>query len=75
MKIVKKIQLKIIIFTAMKNRCMLHGRVFVMSFRCVRGIYHFRALHEEGCYLYNRILNVTTFRGVELVLCCVSMNG
>ena len=30
MKIVKEIQLKIIIFTAMKNRCMLHWRVFVM---------------------------------------------
>ena len=30
MKIVKIIQLKIVIFTAMKNRCILHGRVFVM---------------------------------------------
>ena len=30
MKIVKKIQLKIVTFTAMKNRCMLHGRVFIM---------------------------------------------
>ena len=30
MKIVKKIQLKIVIFTAVKNRCILHGRVFVM---------------------------------------------
>ena len=30
MKIVQKIQLKIVIFTAMKNRCILHGRVFVM---------------------------------------------
>ena len=30
MKIVKKILLKIVIFTAVKNRCMLHGRVFVM---------------------------------------------
>ena len=29
-KIVNKFQLKIIIFTAMKNRCILHGRVFVM---------------------------------------------
>ena len=32
MKIVKKIQPKIVIFTAVKNRCMLHGHVFVMSF-------------------------------------------
>ena len=31
MKIVKTIQLKIVIFTAMKNRCILHGRVFVMK--------------------------------------------
>ena len=30
MKIVKHIQLKIVIFTAVKNRCILHGRVFVM---------------------------------------------
>ena len=30
MKIVEKIQLKIVIFTAVKNRCILHGRVFVM---------------------------------------------
>ena len=32
MKIVKKFQLKIVIFTAVKNRCILHGRVFVMPF-------------------------------------------
>ena len=31
MKIVKTFQLKIVIFTAVKNRCLLHGRVFVMS--------------------------------------------
>ena len=30
MKTVKKLQLKIVIFTAMKNRCILHRRVFVM---------------------------------------------
>ena len=30
MKIVIRNQPKIIIFTAVKNRCMLHGRVFVM---------------------------------------------
>ena len=28
---VKKIQLKIVIFTAVKIRCLLHGRVFVMD--------------------------------------------
>ena len=30
MKIVPKIQLKVVIFTAVKNSCMLHGHVFVM---------------------------------------------
>ena len=30
MKIVEKIQLKIVIFTAVKNHCMLHGRVIVI---------------------------------------------
>ena len=33
MKIVKKVHLKIVIFTAVKNRCMLHGRVFENSDR------------------------------------------
>ena len=33
MKIVKKIQMKIVIFTAVKNRCMLHRRVFVMALK------------------------------------------
>ena len=31
MKMVKKIKMKIVIFTAVKNRCILHGRVFVME--------------------------------------------
>ena len=30
MKVVKIFQPKIVIFTEVKNRCMLHGRVFVM---------------------------------------------
>ena len=30
MKIVKKFKAKIVIFAAVKNRCILHGRVFVM---------------------------------------------
>ena len=32
---VKQIQIKIVTFTAMKNRCILHGRVFVMSYYSV----------------------------------------
>ena len=35
MKIVEKIKLKIVIFTAVKNRCILHGRVFVMGIQFV----------------------------------------
>ena len=31
MKKVKRNQLKIVIFTAVKSRCILHGRVFVMD--------------------------------------------
>ena len=31
MNIVKQFQLKIVIFTEVKNRCILHGRVFVMN--------------------------------------------
>ena len=31
MKIVKKIQLKIVIFTPVKNRCILHGHVWLDS--------------------------------------------
>ena len=31
MKIVKKIKLKIVIFTAVKYRCIMHGRIFVMQ--------------------------------------------
>ena len=48
MKIVKQFQLDIAIFTAVKNRCILHGRVFVMGvsfgdgcLRLTRGIMGF----------------------------------
>ena len=37
MNIVKRNQLKIVIFTAVKNRCILHGRVFVMVFSMTDG--------------------------------------
>ena len=38
MKIVKNFQLKIVIFTVMKNRCILHGHVSVMLFQGMAGI-------------------------------------
>ena len=37
-KNVLKNQLKIVIFTAVKNRCILHGRVFVMVYNLHVGI-------------------------------------
>ena len=39
MKIVQKIQLKIVIFTAVKNRCMLHERVCVMIYYNLEAIF------------------------------------
>ena len=45
MIMVKKNQLKIVIFTAVKNRCILHGRVFEMSFEMF-------ALVESNCQRY-----------------------
>ena len=44
MKKVKKIQPKIVIFTAVKNRCMLHGRVFVMLFLTTYQTNHVRTI-------------------------------
>ena len=39
MKIVQKILIKIVIFTAVKNRCILHGRVFVIMDRVEKLFY------------------------------------
>ena len=36
MKIDKKMQLKIVIFTAVKNRRMLHGHVFVITKQIIK---------------------------------------
>ena len=38
LKIVKKFQMKVVILTAVKNRCMLQGRVFVMCFLLVQNV-------------------------------------
>ena len=46
MKKVKTNQLKIVIFTAVKNRCILHGRVFVM---CLN-----RAVAAQTCTILKR---------------------
>ena len=50
MKIVTKFQPKIVIFTAVKNRCILHGCVFVINPYVTIGLshpYHF----DEGTFI------------------------
>ena len=44
MKIVLKNQLKVVIFTAVKNRCMLHGPVFVMRVKMNKYISRYQPL-------------------------------
>ena len=44
MKIVKRFRLKIVIFTAVKNRCMLHERVFVMIFIAVKMTFFMKSM-------------------------------
>ena len=58
MKIVKKFQPKIVIFTAVKNRCMLHGRVFVMKHTLVSQTAHeIWGINSEGAKnAYNKIM-------------------
>ena len=58
MKIVKKIQPKIVIFTAVKNRCILHGRVFVMMLTsntipyCITCHIQIIVLLQKAIYIY-----------------------
>ena len=59
MKIVNKFQLKIIIFTAVKNHCILHGRVFVMQKYSTRRINHdvvqiFESLQQVFCFMITK---------------------
>ena len=51
MKIVEDIQLKTVIFTAVKNRCILHGRVFIMM-----GILVFLRHSSKLLVPYRRVL-------------------
>ena len=53
MKIVKQFQLKIVILTAVKIRCILHGRVFVTS-ASVPLRYHAYAMYCVFSRLYER---------------------
>ena len=52
MKIVKQFQPKIVIFTAVKNRSMLHGRVFVMV----------RSSNSSSLFKFNYTSNVGQLR-------------
>ena len=57
MKIVKIFQLKIVILTAVKNRCMLHGRVIVMR-TAIRFNMHFnKALIERNRPCERKLVN------------------
>ena len=51
MKIVQKIQLKIVIFTAVKNRCVLHGRVFVLAMHVILDVH----VYPETFYKSNTV--------------------
>ena len=53
MKKVKLFQPKIVIFTAVKNSCMLHGRVFVMFFKLF-AIDHFKCNFMSALELENQ---------------------
>ena len=54
MKVVKTMQLKIVIFTAVKNGCILHGRVYIWALckiECIRLHRDFAVGHpKEPCY-------------------------
>ena len=55
----EKIQLKIVIFTGMKNRCMLHGCVFVMAVTFVRNRH---GLNFFNCYKYKYTKTENTYQ-------------
>ena len=63
MKIVKTIQPKIVIFTDVKNRCMLHGRVFAMVSSPMSCDYHL--VRECGGLVVNVSDSGSRGRGFE----------
>ena len=65
MKKVKKNQMKIIIFTPVKNRCMLHGHVFVMSHCFWLLLFHF--LQRQGI---QQLSFLSFFRIFEIASVC-----
>ena len=50
MKLVKRNQLKIVIFTAVKNRCKLHGHIFVMDGFVKVQLECVTAKHDNDCH-------------------------
>ena len=55
LKIVKIILLKIVILIAVKNRCILHGRVFVMVYHVVGKILKMVPTKEEPSQLITKV--------------------
>ena len=60
MKIVTKFQLKIVIFTAVKNRCILHGRVFVMFSFSTMWLSSYLTGNQRARFLGTMVINVAT---------------
>ena len=71
MKIIKKIQLKIFIFTSVKNRCILHGRVFVMYNSAVRVALCILFLSSKLALLPTLLQQLLTLLSAILVPCLV----
>ena len=75
MKIVKKFQLKIVTFTDVKNRCMLHGRVYVIClFLILKYLYHislpckYVSRSSEKRFLLYKLIYLTLFCFVLVLL-------
>ena len=63
LKIIKQFQLKIVIFTAVKNRCIFHGRVFVMKLLFE---------HQKECFaLCECCKNMSVCSFCHMVLICI----
>ena len=83
MKIVKKIQKKIVIFTAVKNRCMLHRHVFVLDLKhrlwvlveavltCTHNPYFEQQKKEKN--MKNFQLKIIILQPLKIAVCCMSV--
>ena len=70
MKIVKNIHLKFIICTALKNRSILHGRVFVMVAELARlGLSRFKSYDKAFFNIHFCITIVYLYRLCSKIVC------